>query len=111
VTAQPAGRSAADRAASDPAPLLPTATTTAGPFDHVTAAEIAEFLAHLARFRSPALGGDPTDHAVLLARKAELFTRIAEQHARIAAGPPPPTTPPPTTPPPTTPMAPEGRTP
>jgi hypothetical protein len=116
VTAQPAGRSAADRAASDPAPLLPTATTTAGPFDHVTAAEIAEFLAHLARFRSPALGGDPTDHAVLLARKAELFTRIAEQHARTAAGPPPPTTPPPTTPPPTTPppttpMAPEGRTP
>jgi hypothetical protein len=113
VTAQPAGRAAADRAASDPAPLVPTATATATAeaSDHVTAGEIAEFLAHLARFHSPALGGDPADRAVLLARKAELLRRIAEQHARTAAGPPAPTTPPPTTPPPTTPMAPEGRTP
>ena len=48
--------------------------------NHVTARDIAEFLHHLARTRSPAHGGDPADHAALLARKADLLTRIADQH-------------------------------
>ena len=34
------------------------------------------------------VGGDPADHAALLARKAELFARIADQHAHAATGPP-----------------------
>jgi hypothetical protein len=105
VSTQSTGPVAADRSASDAAALLPTATTTtAGPTDHVTAAEIAEFLRHLARFRSPAAGADPAEHAALLARKAELFARIADQHARAATGPPSAAAP-------TTPTAPEGRTP
>ena len=41
-----------------------------------------QFLARLARLRPPALGGDPAEHAALLAHKAELFARIADQHAR-----------------------------
>src|SRR5207344_317301 len=45
-----------------------------------TAGEIAEFLHRLARLRPPALGGDPAEHAALLAHKAELFARIADQH-------------------------------
>jgi hypothetical protein len=132
VTTQPNGRIAADRTASDAAPLvptgpiptgpiptgpiptgpiptgpIPTAATPTRPADHVTAREIAEFLHHLTRFRSPALGGEPADHAALLARKAELLRRIADQHARTTAGPPPATAP--TTP--TTPTPPEGHTP
>ena len=47
----------------------------------VTASEIAEFLHRLARHRSSILGGDPTEHAALLAHKAELFSRIADKHA------------------------------
>lgn len=78
MTAQPLGRAAADRALSDPAALIPTPTPAA---DHVTAREIAAFLHDLARTRSPALGGDPADRAALLARKAELLARIADQHA------------------------------
>jgi hypothetical protein len=57
-----------------PAPTDPT------PTGHVTAGEITEFLHHLARTRPPALGGDPADYAALLARKADLITRIADQH-------------------------------
>ena len=79
------------------------------PADPVTAGEIAEFLRHLARFRSPAVGGDPADHAALLARKAELFARIADQHAHAVTDPP--STAAPTTAAPTTPTTPEGRTP
>jgi hypothetical protein len=110
VSTQPTGPTAADRSVGDAAALVPTAHAaghqpaghvtadhvTAG---HVTAREIAEFLRHLARFHSPAGGGDPADHAALLARKAELLARIADQqpHASTAA--------------PTTPMAPEGPTP
>jgi hypothetical protein len=96
----------ADRPASDASALVPTATaattteaTRGG--DHVTAGEIAEFLHDLARFRSPAVGGQPAEHAALLARKTELLGRIADQHARTAPGPHP------TTPP----TAPEGHTP
>ncbi|MGH3433221.1 MAG: hypothetical protein ACRDQB_10335 [Thermocrispum sp.] len=99
MSTQPTDPNAADRPAGDAATLLPTATTTTGPADHVTAREIAEFLRHLARLRSPAVGGDPAEHASLLARKAELFARITDQHARPTTGPPPPTAP----------TAPEGR--
>jgi hypothetical protein len=101
VSTQPSSPTAADRSTGDTAALLPTATGATQPADHptaghptaghptaghvtaghVTAGEIAEFLRHLARFRSPAVGGDPADHAALLARKAELFARIADQHA------------------------------
>jgi len=59
-------RAAPDRSSSDP----------------VTAADIAEFMACLARLRSPALGADPAERAELLCDKAELLGRIAEQHAR-----------------------------
>src|SRR5207344_177908 len=51
-----------------------------------TAGEIAEFLHRLARLRPPALGGDPAEHAALLAHKAELFARIADQHAHTDPG-------------------------
>jgi hypothetical protein len=47
----------------------------------VTNRDIAEFLRHLTRLRTPALGGDPAALAAFLAHKAELFTRIADQHA------------------------------
>ncbi|MBF6558437.1 MAG: hypothetical protein IVW52_20275 [Acidimicrobiales bacterium] len=96
----------ADRPASDTSALVPTATTATRPAEHVSAGEIAEFLHDLARFRSPAAGGQPGEHAALLARKTELLDRIADQHARASTGPHhPPTTPP------TTSMAPEGHTP
>jgi hypothetical protein len=114
VSTQPTGPIAADRSTSAAAALLPTATGATQPADHptadhptaghVTAGEIAEFLRHLARFRSPAVGGDPADHAALLARKAELFARIADQHAHAATGAP-------STAAPTTPTAPEGSAP
>ena len=110
VSTQPSGPTAADRSPGDAAALLPTATGATQPADHpaaghVTAGEIAEFLRHLARFRSPAVGGDPADQAAaLLARKAELFARIADQHAHAVTDPP-------STAAPTTPTTPEGRTP
>ena len=114
MSTQPSGPTAADRSPGDAAALLPTATGATQPADHptaghvtaghVTAGEIAEFLRHLARFRSPAVGGDPADHAALLARKAELFARIADQHAHAVTGAP-------STAAPTTPTTPEGRTP
>jgi hypothetical protein len=62
----------------------PAATTTgphpaaSGP---VTAGEIAALMHRLARHRPPALGGDPAAHAALLAHKAQLLARIADQHA------------------------------
>ena len=60
------------------------AATTADPHPAssrpVTAGEIADFLHRLARHRPPALGGDPAEHTTLLAHKAELFARIADQH-------------------------------
>jgi hypothetical protein len=108
VSTKAHGPTPAARPASDAAPLVPTATTATRPAGHVTAREIAEFLHRLARFRSPAIGGDRGDHTALLAGKAELLARIADQHARTAPGPPPTT--PPTTPL-TTSVAPEGHTP
>ena len=59
---------------SDPDPTAPDP-----PPPRVTAGEIAQFLRDLARHRPPA--GDPASHAALLARKADLFARIADQHA------------------------------
>jgi hypothetical protein len=47
----------------------------------VTTRDIAEFTRHLARLRTPGLGGDPAALAAFLAHKAELFARIAAQHA------------------------------
>ena len=92
MSTQPSGPTAADRSPGDAAALLPTATGATQPADHpaaghVTAGEIAEFLRHLARFRSPAVGGDPAD-----------------QHAHAVTDPP-------STAAPTTPTTPEGRTP
>jgi hypothetical protein len=61
------------------------AATTAGPHPAasapVTAGEIADLVHRLARHRPPALGGDPAEHAALLAHKAQLLARIADQHA------------------------------
>lgn len=113
MTTPPASRAAAantaDRATSDPASLVPTPTTAdppaAGPghitaghitaghvtAGHVTAREIADFLRNLAELRAGPRGDDPGERAAFLARKAELFTRLAAD--------PTPTT------------APEGRTP
>jgi len=100
MTAQPASRSAADRALSDPAALVSTATVATELAGHVTAPEITEFLRHLAELRVGARRDDPTKRAAFLALKTELFARIADQHARPAAGSPPPMTP----------MTPQGRT-
>jgi hypothetical protein len=82
----------ADRATSDPAPLVPTPTAVDPPSpdpvtaDPVTVREIAEFLRHLAELRAGTRGDDPAERAAFLARKAELFTRLA-------ANPPPTTAP------------------
>ena len=104
MTAQPAGRAATDRVTSDPTTLVPTATAAADHLtvDHVTARQITEFLRHLAELRAGARRDDPTRKAAFLAGKADLFTRIAAQHAGTPAEPPPSTPPP---------SAPEGRTP
>jgi hypothetical protein len=93
VTTEPAGRAAAahiaDQATSGPAPLVPTPvaadhgttdhittdhiTTDHITTDHVTVREIADFLRHLAELRRD----DPGERAAFLARKAELFSRLA----------------------------------
>jgi hypothetical protein len=46
----------------------------------VTAAEISAFLHHLTQLRSPAHTDDQAKRAAVLAHKAELFDRIADQH-------------------------------
>jgi hypothetical protein len=53
-----------------------------GAYDRVTAADIAEFLHHLARMRCGITGADPAERAAFLSRKAALFTRIADQAER-----------------------------
>ena len=71
---------------TDPDPRLVRAAATTEPVEPVTVGDIAAFTARLARLRPPARGGDPAGHAAeyaaLLAHKAELFARIAGQHAR-----------------------------
>jgi hypothetical protein len=49
--------------------------------DHVTTTEIADLLHHLRRL-SENRPADPRDQAAVLARKAELLARIADQHAQ-----------------------------
>jgi hypothetical protein len=52
-------------------------------YDAVTAHDIAEFLHHLAELRcAPGDGPDPAGRAAFLVRKAELFSRIADQSVR-----------------------------
>lgn len=108
MTARPAAGATADRAASDPATLVPTTTAAAQPTDHITAGQITEFLHQLAEPGVRTRRDDPTRRAAFPARKTDLLRRIAAEHTPTPAGPRPPTTPPPTTPPPTTP---QGRTP
>lgn len=88
MSVEAAGRAAADRATSDPAPLIPTDTGNTGSRsgDHVTAREIAAFLRDLAQLRGESCD-DPGRRAAFLARKAALFARIT------AADPPPSTAP------------------
>ena len=95
MSTQPTSPIVADRSVGDAAALLPTAIGATQPADHpaaghVTAGEIAEFLRHLARLRSPAVDADPA--------------KLADQHARTATGAPTAATP-------TTATTPEGRTP
>jgi hypothetical protein len=52
-------------------------------YDRVTAREIAQFLDYHAELRAGPRGDDPAERAAFLHRKADLFTRIAEQAARI----------------------------
>ena len=63
----------------DPRPVAAAATDPAQP---VTIADIAAFTTRHARLRPPALGGDPAEYTALLAHKAKLLARIADQHAR-----------------------------
>jgi hypothetical protein len=81
VRVEPTGPTAVDHATSDTAPLVPTGTS-------VTAREIAEFLRHLTELRG-ARGGDPTERAAFLHRKAELFTRLAADLTLSTAPPAP----------------------
>jgi hypothetical protein len=46
----------------------------------VTAAEIADLLARLRTPRTPTQGGDPAAYAAYLSAKADLLTRIADEH-------------------------------
>jgi len=84
MTSPPTRPNAADRAANDPAPLVPTATT-----DPVTAREIAEFLRHLAELSHRPRTADPGERAAFLARKAELFTRLGADPTTPASPPAP----------------------
>jgi hypothetical protein len=57
-------------------------------YDQVTARDIADLLHHLAEMRCSTSGGvinnviDPAERAAFLSRKAELFTRIAQDAER-----------------------------
>ena len=52
-------------------------------YDRVTAADIIDFTRHLAELRhAQPRAGDPAQHALFLARKADLLARIAAQHTR-----------------------------
>jgi len=73
MTLDPTGPTPTDRATSDPAPLVPT-DNTATP---VTPGEVAEFLRHLTDLRVSGRDADPVARAAFMARKAELFTRLA----------------------------------
>lgn len=51
-------------------------------YDLVTSRDITELLHCLAHLHWGIHGGDTTERTAFLHRKAELFTRIADQHAR-----------------------------
>ena len=56
---------------------------TATDYDHVIAADIADFTHHLAQLRhGQPRADDPVERALFLARKADLLIRIAAQHTR-----------------------------
>ncbi len=63
-----------------------TDDSTIADYDAVTAADIAEFLHHLADLRIGAPGEDLAARAAFLTAKADLFTRIADQHAETDPG-------------------------
>jgi hypothetical protein len=50
------------------------------PHQSVTAAEIADLLTRSRTLRTPAQGGEAAEHAALLAAKADLLTRIADEY-------------------------------
>jgi hypothetical protein len=103
VTAQPTRPTTEDRAASNPATLIPTPTPTPTPATgqatagHVTARDISKLLRHLADLRVGAPGNDPAVRAAFMTRKASLLARIADPHIQRGTDP--------------TSTAPEGRTP
>jgi hypothetical protein len=92
-TSRAATANTADRATNDSAPLVPTSAAAdlpaAGPdpvtADRVTVREISEFLRDLAELRAGTRGDDPGARAAFLARKAELFTRLAADPAHATA--------------------------
>jgi hypothetical protein len=81
-----------------------TAPDTTGTGSPVTSAEIAAFLQHLRALSRPSTcdndpTGDPTgdpavERAAFLARKADLFARIAAAHPDLISTAAPPTAPP-----------------
>jgi hypothetical protein len=93
MTAQPAAQATADRAASDPTTLLPTASAAARPTDHVTAGQITEFLHQLAELRVRTRREDPPRRAAFLTGKTDLVRQITAEHIRTPAEPLAPTTP------------------
>lgn len=85
MTAVLTGRATEGQDANDGAPGVPSATPATGTVEssgQVTAGQITQFLHQLARLRFRTENDDDARGA-LLAGKAELFTRIADQHALI----------------------------
>ena len=85
MSAEPTGPIAADRSTSDhPQPLAHRARHHDRHHRARHRSEIAEFLRHLARFRSPAARRRPdrSRPRLLGHARTELFARIADQHAR-----------------------------
>ena len=110
MTLDPTAPTPTDRATSDPAPLVPTGNTTAPvpsapvpsapvpaapvpsapvPSAPVSVGEIAQFLRHLTNLRVSGRSDDPAARAAFLARKAELFTRLAADPATPTSPPTP----------------------
>ena len=74
MSVEPTASTPTDRATSTPSPLDPSSHVTAAP---VTVSEVAEFLRHLTDLRVSGRSDDPAARAAFMARKAELFTRLA----------------------------------
>ncbi|MGI8816029.1 MAG: hypothetical protein ACR2G2_12345 [Pseudonocardia sp.] len=69
MSGDPTASTPTDQDPSDPAQLVTTAPVTTG--------EIAEFLRHLTHLRVSGRSDDPAARAAFMARKTELFTRLA----------------------------------